>query len=84
MDHVRQISEPFMETTKTNVTTDDAEMLGIPLLDSSGTTDVPEVSPDDCVTAPAARSTVDSAPPTDTSQQRYLLRVCKPNPSYTD
>ena len=84
VDHVRQISEPSMETTQTNVTTDDAEMLGVPLLDSSDTTDVPEASPDGSVTAPAASSTVDLAPPTDTSQRRYPLRVRKPNPRYTD
>ena len=71
-------------STQTNVATDDAEMLGVPLLDSSDTTDVLEVSPDDSVTAPAASSTVDSAPPTDTSQRRYPLHVRKPNPRFTD
>jgi len=58
-----QISESPVETPQSNATTDDAEMLGVPLLGSSDSSEVPEVSSDDSVTTPAVSSSVDSAPP---------------------
>ena len=59
-------------------------MLGVPLLDSSDLSGVPEVSPDDSVTTPAVSSSVDSAPPTEVPQRRYPLRVRKQNSILTD
>ena len=46
---MRQISDPSVVTTQSNVATADVKMLGVPLLDSSDSNEMLEVSPDELI-----------------------------------
>ena len=50
---------------------------------SSDSSEMPEVSPDDNAMTSAVSSSVDSAPPAEVLQLRYPLCVHKPNPKYS-